>query len=176
MYRKRVRVGGGGDIQSLDGNTRNTMEKTYVLIADAHRARCYERQHPGQVLVELADFEFPHTRRTSETGSGDLTGAAGKGHGRTAHAGTQFEPHTEVPDKERASFAHQLAAYLNAAVAEQRCHALVLIATSPMLGDLRPLLTPAAARVLRRTVEKDLTHYTGAELSERVNRALELPD
>ncbi len=151
------------------------MEKTYILIADAHRARCYERQRPGQVLVELADFVFPQTRRAPETGAGDLTGAAGKGHGRTAHAGTQFEPHTEVPDKERANFAQQLADYLNAAVAEQRCHALVLIATSPMLGDLKPLLTPAAAKALHRTVVKDLTHYTGAELAERVNQALELP-
>lgn len=152
------------------------MEKTYVLIADAHRARCYELQRSGHVLMELTDFVFPHTRRTPEMGSGDLTGAAGKGHGRTAHAGTQFEPHTEVPDKERSSFAQQLSDYLNAAVAEQRCQTLFLIATSPMLGDLKPLLTPAAAKALRRTVAKDLTHYTGPELYARVSRALELPD
>jgi len=152
------------------------MEKTYVLIADAHRARCCERQGSGHLLTELADFVFPHTRLNPATDTSDLTGAAGKGHGRTAHAGTQFEPHTEVPDKERSSFAQQLAAYLNAAVAEQRCQALILIATSPMLGDLKPLLTPAATKALRRTVAKDLTHYTGPELSERVSHALELPD
>lgn len=152
------------------------MEKTYVLIADAHRAHCYERQRPGHILVELADFVFPPTRLTPATDAGDLTGAAGKGHGRTAHAGTQFEPHTELADKERASFAQQLADYLNTAVAEQRCQTLFLIATSPMLGDLKPLLAPATAKALRRTVAKDLTHYTGPELSERVQRALELPD
>ncbi|MDP3651869.1 MAG: host attachment protein [Rhodoferax sp.] len=152
------------------------METTYVLIADAHRARCYERQLPGHVLVEVADFVFPQTRSSAETDAGDWTGPADKGHGRTAHAGTQFEPRTEVPDKERANFAQQLATYLNAAVAEQRCHALALIATSPMLGDLKPLLAPAASKALRRTVAKDLTHYTGPELYERVSRALEWPD
>lgn len=152
------------------------MEKPYILIADAHRARCYALQRPGHALVELADFVFPPTRLNTATQAGDLTGAAGKGHGRTAHAGTQFEPQTEVPDKKRTSFAHYLADYLNAAVAEQRCQTLFLIGTSPLLGDLKPLLTPAATKALRRAVVKDLTHYTGSELHERVGRALELPD
>ena len=34
-----------------------------------------------------------------EAGGGDLTGAAGKGHGRTGHAGTQFEPQTRQRTK-----------------------------------------------------------------------------
>ncbi len=61
-----------------------------------------------------------------------MTGAAGKGHGRTAHAGTQFEPHTEPHAKERAVFSREIADYINDAVAARRCTALVLIATSPI--------------------------------------------
>lgn len=152
------------------------METTYVLITDAHRARCFERQRGSHALLELADFVSPHTQLPDKPHVGDLTGAAGKGHGRTAHAGTQFEPHTEVPDKERANFARLLADYLNAAVAAQRCQTLILIATSPMLGNLKPLLNAATTQALQRSVVKNFTHYTGPELVERVNHALELPD
>lgn len=151
------------------------MEKTWILIADAHRARCFERKAADHSLTELADFVHPKINLASEAGGGDLTGAAGKGHGRTGHAGTQFEPHTEVQDKERNSFARELANYLNTSVTEQRCNALVMIATSPMLGELKPHLNPAAEKVLKRCVDSDLTHYTGPELKQRVDHALQLP-
>jgi protein required for attachment to host cells len=140
------------------------MEKTWILIADAHRARFLERHAPDHSLTELADFVFPHTDDVRQT------------HGRTGHAGTQLEPHTQTQAKERSSFAQQLADYLNAGVAEQRCKSFVLIASSPMLGELRPHLSSAAAKSLRRCVASDLTRYQGAELKERVNHALELPD
>ena len=152
------------------------MEKTWILIADARRARCFERHAPDHSLTELADFVHPHKNMVSAASADDPTGAAGKGHGRTGHAGTQFEPHTETHAKERGIFARQLADYLNQGVAGQRCNGFVLIASSPMLGELKPCLSSAAEKVLRRCVARDLTHYQGAELKERVNHALELPD
>lgn len=151
------------------------MENTWILIANAERARCFERR-ADHTLTELAGFVYPHTQLASEMGVGDLTGAAGKGHGRTGHAGTQFEPHTEVHAKERSSFARQLANYLNEAVAGQQCQALVLIATSPMLGELKPCLSSAASKVLKRCITSDLTRYQHADLKERVTQALALPD
>lgn len=151
------------------------MEKTWILIANGERARCFERA-PDHTLSELTDFVFPRISLTGEAGGGDLTGAAGKGHGRTGHAGTQFEPRTESQDKQRGSFARQLTDYLNDAVATQRCSALVLIASSPMLGELKPCLSIAAQKALKRSVASDLTQFTGPELKKRVDRALELPD
>ena len=152
------------------------MEKTWVLIANAEHARCFERHASDHSLTELSDFVHPHTDINSDTSVGDKTGAAGKGHGRTGHAGTQFEPHTEAHAKERGIFARQLADYLNEGVAAQRCNGLVLIASSPMLGALRPCLSPAAEKVVRSSVASDLTRYQGAELKERVSHALQLPD
>ena len=73
-------------------------------------------------------------------------------HGRTGHAGTQFEPHTEGHAKERASFAHQLADYLNEEVTGQRC------------------------KGLRSSVASDLTSYVGPELKKRLNHALRLSE
>lgn len=152
------------------------MDKTWILVANARRARCFERHAGDLSLTELADFIGPQTTLASVASGGDLTGAAGKGHGRTGHAGTQFEPHTEAHAKDRHSFALQLADYLNRGVAERQCKALVLIASSVMLGELKPCLSHAAEQLLRRCVTSDLTRYQNAELKERINRALQLPD
>jgi protein required for attachment to host cells len=152
------------------------MNKTWVLVADSHRARCFERHPDNHALTELADFVYPKYQPSNDPGVGDLTGAAGKGHGRTAHAGTQFEPKTEDRAKDRLSFARILADYINAGVTEQRCNAIVLIASSPMLGELKPLLSIAAGKALRNCIPSNMTHYQGPELKQRIDHALRLPD
>lgn len=143
------------------------MDRTWILIADAYHARCFERRTPDHSLNELADFVHPRN---------NLEGPATKGHGRTGHAGTQFETQTDANAKERAAFARQLASYLNAGRSDQLYNALVLIATSPMLGEIKPFLSLAAEKSLLRCVNTDLTHYTGLELKKRVDHALQLPD
>lgn len=148
------------------------MDKTWILISDAQRARCFRREEGDHVLLEQADFVYPYPAH----GAAGAEAALSKGHGRTGHAGTQFEPHTEPHAKGRASFARQLADYLNEGVSGHRCDSLVLIATSPMLGEIKPHLSEAAEKVLQRCIASDLTHYTGPELQARVERALQLPD
>jgi protein required for attachment to host cells len=63
---------------------------------------------------------------------------------------------------------------LSEAVADQRCSAIALIASSPMLGELRPALSTAATKALTHCVASDLTHYTGPELQARVTHALQV--
>ncbi len=152
------------------------MEKTWILIANSARARCFERQPSDHSLTELTDFVLAHVSLGGQAGGAALTGAAGKGHGRTGHAGTQFEPKTPIEDKARASFARQLADYLNDAVAGKRCSSVVLIASSKVLGDIKPLLNLAASHALKRSIASDLTQFTGLELKKSVDRALALPD
>ncbi|MDP1528007.1 host attachment protein [Rhodoferax sp.] len=151
------------------------MEKTWILIANSERARCFERQPSDHSLTELTDFVFPHASLGGQAGGSDLTGAAGKGHGRTGHAGTQFEPKTQVDDKARTNFARQLADYLNDAVAGKRCSSIVLIASSKVLGEIKPLLNLAASNALAHSIASDLTQFAGPELRKHVDRALELP-
>jgi protein required for attachment to host cells len=155
---------------------RTKMDKTWILIANGHRARCFERVPPGHALSELSDFVFPQTDALKPGAEEDRSGDAGKGHGRTGHAGTQFEPRTETHAKQRASFARQLADHINQAVSTKKCSAVVLIAPSAMLGQIRPALSPAARLALRNCVDSDLTRYQGADLKERVDHALRLPD
>lgn len=152
------------------------MEKTCILIANGERARFFERHDRDHSLTELADFVHPVDRLDSRSDGIDRSGNAGKGHGRSGHAGTQFEPHTDARAKERGNFARQLAQYLNEAVAQQKYTKLVLICSSPMLGELRPLLNSAADKALQTSVASDLTSYQGADLKKRINHALQLSD
>ena len=151
------------------------MHKTHILIANAQRARYFERHLPEHSLTELAGFVHPTStlpQRSHVAHASHTSEDTGKGHGRTGHAGTQFEPHTEVQDKERRSFARQLADYMNHEVTEKRCTALVLIATAPMLGELQPLLSYEALQVLRKKIAKDFSHFSGVELKRHVDIAL----
>lgn len=152
------------------------MTQTWILISDTRRARCFAREEGDHVLIEHAAFVYPYAETGKSAVSGGLKGGLSKGHGRTGHAGTQFEPHTEPSAKGRNSFARQLAAYLNKGVAAHLCDSLVLIATSPMLGEIRPYLNAASEKALKHCVTSDLTHYTGPELQTRVEHALQLPN
>ena len=49
------------------------MEKTWVLIANAQRARCFERHATDHSLTELIDFVHPHASVTGKASGGDLT-------------------------------------------------------------------------------------------------------
>jgi len=152
------------------------MNKTWILVADAHRARCFERDGPASSPVELASFVYPQDRLPHGQPVAQLSADAGKGHGRTGHSGTQFEPRTDLHNKERAGFASELTHFLNKGVAEHRCTGLVLLASGPMLGQLKPGLSAAASALLHRAVPIDLTHYQGPELQQRIDQALQLPD
>ena len=149
------------------------MTRTWVLIADSHRARVFERQASQHALIELADFVYPSTHAMGNGQDKPIDGDRSKGHGRTGHAGTQFEPQTDLPTKDRRVFSQLLAAHLNDGVASQQCNALVLIAPGPMLGELRPRLSVSAGHALRHTVVSDMTHFEGQELEERVDKVLQ---
>jgi protein required for attachment to host cells len=150
------------------------MQKTHILLANAEHARYFER-HPGHhSLTEITDFVHPVStlpQRIHQAHTSHVNEEIGKGHGRTAHAGTQFEPHTERQDKNRHLFAQQLAEFINTEVYQQRCQDWVLLASAPMLGELAPLLSPGAQHVLRKKIAKDLTSFQGAELQRHIEKS-----
>lgn len=152
------------------------METTWILIANGQKARCFERSASNHALTELADFVYPNDKLSGQIGNTDLTHSADKGHGRTAHAGTQFEVRTAAQNKSRNSFAKELADYLDDAVSSKRCTAWVLIAGNPMLGAIRQHLGTHAAQALKQCVARDLTQLGGTDLKLGVDRALSLPD
>ncbi len=150
---------------------KHCMKKTHYLVANSQHARYFERHPPNHNLTEITDFVHPLstlTQRTHQAHTSHVNEEVGKGHGRTAHAGTQFEPRHEVIDKERHVFAQQLAQFVNTEVYQQRCRDLVLVASAPMLGELTPLLSPGVHKVLRQKIAKDYSHLRGRDLESHI--------
>jgi len=149
------------------------MKDTWIVLANASRARILEREPEGGRLDELADLVHPQSREKGSELTSDRDGHAQKAHGDRGGLRTSFQPRTEPRQKEHAVFALEVSRYLEEAVTQGRCAGLVLIASDPFLGELRSHLGDAAKRVLGATIARDLTSFAGQDLARRVTEALE---
>jgi protein required for attachment to host cells len=138
----------------------------WVLVANASRARCFERDPENGALREIADFAHPASRMPAHELADDRPGHAFKG-----AASTAFDPDTDPRTKEHAAFARELAAFLDDAALGHRYERLAVVASNPFLGLLRAELRGAAA-LLQASAPVDLTTYTDGELERRVSAAL----
>lgn len=144
------------------------MKPTWILIANASRARLVQQETTGRLAV-LKSVEHPHSRmRSSELGD-DKAGREFSGHG---FGGAAFEPRLDPQRKEQLTFAHDLAMLLEHGAQQQSYEALHLFASSPFLGELKQALGPAAERLLMGAHEVDLTAVGLAELPARVEHEL----
>ncbi|MBI5717243.1 MAG: host attachment protein [Burkholderiales bacterium] len=139
----------------------------WVLLANASRARLFERDHDNGALRELGDFVHPGSRLKSAALSHDRAGQGSKGSAR-AH----FEPPTSPKEREQQHFAEQLSQHLEEAARAERLVGWAVIASSPFLGRLRTALGSAAATRLTHHVDRDLTACVGQELEQRVTELL----
>lgn len=138
----------------------------WVVVANAARARIFERDDEDQVLREIADCVHTPSRQKASELDDDRPGKA-----RKSQASTAFTPHTETRDREHQHFAHEIAQLLEDAALTQDMPGLVLLASNPFLGELKAELGAAAQRLLKFSVPVDLTIYQHADLEQRVTRA-----
>ena len=143
----------------------------WVVVANAARARFFERDAENQAMRELASFVHPQSRLKGQALGHDRPGKAHKG-----TASTAFPPHTDLHQKEHAEFAHELAQHLEEAALAHRYPRLAILASNPFLGELKAQLGAATHRLLQATVALDLTPHEGADLEQRVAHALHAAD
>ncbi|MDP1647223.1 MAG: host attachment protein [Rubrivivax sp.] len=141
----------------------------WVLVANAARARVFERDPENNAMRELSSFVHPQSRQKGQALGRDRPGKAQKG----STASTAFPPHTDLHQKEHAEFAHELAQHLEEAALAHRYPRVALVASSPFLGELKAQLGAAAKKLLQAAVALDLTSYEGADLEHRVAQALQ---
>lgn len=139
----------------------------WLVIANAARARIFERDGDNGALREIADPVHPASREKEAAMGRDRPGRVYKG-----AASTAFEPHTAPRARERARFAHELARMLEDAAQARRMPGLVLMASNPFLGELKAALGPAAAAVLKAGIAVDLTGLQSSELEHHVGKVL----
>lgn len=143
--------------------------KNWWVIANAARARVLEEpdRSGGFVrFVHLADLVHPASRRKGIDLAHDRPGhVEGTGHGLGSAA---YNPRTNPRDREHDLFAQELAAFLDAGVADGRCAGLVLVASSPFLGQLKGHLGRQATKLVLRTEAHDYSALPDDELAQRL--------
>ena len=142
----------------------------WVVVANAARARIFERDEENQALREIADRVHTPSRQKAAELASDRPG-----HVMKSDTSTAFAPHTDPREREHQRFAHEVAQLLEDAALSNRMPGLVLLASNPFLGELKAALGDAAQRVLKHSAPVDLTSYQHAELEQRVTRAIGSP-
>jgi len=125
--------------------------KTWVVVADASRARLFEKNALSP-LTELQTFIHVQSRQSNA----DTTDEHGRvfENGRPRH---YIEPKTSPQQQEEQEFAHELGRFLDGAEAEHRFDHLVLIAPPEFLGELRDSIETRTQRHIAGTLNKNLT-------------------
>ncbi len=148
-------------------STRHPALREWVLLANAARARLFDRDPENGAMRELAAFVNPLGRAKGSELADERPGQAMKG-----QAHTQFQPHTLPQEREHLRFAHELAQRLEEAALKHRMGRLALVVSDPFLGLLRSELGDATRALLGRQVARDLTMLKHSELEARVTDLL----
>lgn len=139
--------------------------KKWVVVANSARARVLEMAPVGMPCVHVADMVHPESRlkghELSRDRAGQVAGGQGLGSG-------EFSPRTDPREREQDQFAGEVAALLDAGVAEGRCGGLVLVASNPFLGLLKSRLGEQAGKRVQSTLPHDYTALSDAELLEHL--------
>ena len=143
-------------------------DDTWLVVADAGRARIFKTDAELEQLVEIEDLLHPGARlKTSELAS-DRPGRTNSGSSARS-AVTKSDPH----EQEEVKAARAVARYLEEAHAGHRFRDLVLVASPVFLGRLRAELRNGAGRAVTATVDRDYSHLPGHEIRALVKRQLE---
>ncbi|HVK65718.1 MAG TPA: host attachment protein [Polyangium sp.] len=143
---------------------------TYVLIADASRARLFRRDKENASLEVVEEFEHPESRAMARDLMADKPGRAFTGSGQVGGRGAK-EYATDPKDVEAQKFARSLADRLASLYDAHTFHALVLAAPPKFLGLLRSTLAAHTNHVVETVVashEKDYTQLDVRTIAERI--------
>ena len=160
------------------------MQTTWIIVANAGRARFFAESDPAEPLQEVEDMVNSAVRlRVVETESDKLgpTAAGKSGHniggtqgvGLAHNAGVgapnkTYQPAHTPAEQEAEQFAKDISTYLMQAHQEGRFERLVLSASPQFLGALRSFLDPHIKALIAQEFNKDYTQVNARELREQL--------
>jgi len=139
--------------------------KTWVLIADASRARLFQIVRDGRLSL-IQEFQFPAGRKRDQELVTDKPGSLKKGLGRSLHS--RMPPPTSPHEMAAQNSARDLVRVLHDGWQRGTYEALALVAPAHFLGLLRERLDPAISRALVATLSRDYTALPDHELTGRL--------
>jgi protein required for attachment to host cells len=160
------------------------MPTTWIIAANAGRARIFADTGPAEPLQEVEDMVNSVMRmRTTETVTDRLgpTAAAGSSHNiggneaagfaHNAKAGApnkQYQPAQTPAEHEAEKFAKDVSHYLLEAHQQGRYQRLVISASPQFLGTLRANVDPQVKALIKSEFNKDYTHCNAQELRQQL--------
>ncbi|SHH71730.1 host attachment protein [Massilia sp. CF038] len=161
------------------------MRATWIITANASRARIFAESDPAQPLQEVEDMVNSAVRlRVTETESDKFgpTAAGKSGHniggtqgvGAAHNAGVgapnkTYQPAHTPAEQEAEQFAKDISHFLLQAHQEGRFKELVISASPQFLGALRAFLDPHVKSLITNEVNKDYTHLNPQQLREQLH-------
>lgn len=142
------------------------MERTWIVVCDASRARFFMTAGAGQQWVKFEELEHPASRVKSIGLVSDRPGRQIQSQG--AHKKAAMQPRTDPHDVEEMRFAHSIAETLDLAHAHDAFDRLIVVAPPAFLGRLRREMSDRVRKAIAATLDKDYTHLDEDELHERV--------
>jgi protein required for attachment to host cells len=144
---------------------------TWILVADAARARIFQKGGPGQKIAEVRSLVHPGSRQKTSELVSDRPGRLGKG-GIGGARRSAMEADTSPHEAEANQFAAILAQTLEQGIDHKEYARLVMVAPPHFLGTLRAAVSGRVAEVVTETVNQDYTHLNEKDLSAALDRHL----
>ncbi len=144
--------------------------KTWILVADASRARLFESNKKAGPWQLIEEFEHPASAAKGHDIVADRFGRVQQ----SVANGTRsaMEPSTDPKEVEALRFAQKLVAVLEHGHGRNAYARLVLVAPPEFLGMLRKAIPPGVAHRVVASVNKDLTQVPDRLLPERLANEL----
>jgi protein required for attachment to host cells len=135
--------------------------RTWVVIADAARARVFESRGKGTGLTAVEDMRLDAELAPSREIGTDRPGRSFESVGSARHAiESSSDPHRE----QKRQFARRIVDAVAAQQAAARFDSLVLVAPAVTMGDLRALLPAKVKAAVTAELVADLTNTPTSEL------------
>jgi protein required for attachment to host cells len=148
------------------------MGTTWIVSADAGRARIFAESDPQQPLEEIEDMVSAAARLRDAEINTDRIGvtAAGKSIHNTGGAlpNKQYEPAQTPEERDAEFFAKDISAFLLKALQGQRFQKLALVAEPKFLGVLRVQLDNQLKPLVNFELNKDYSHLNAHQLREQL--------
>jgi protein required for attachment to host cells len=139
------------------------MADTWVVVADSSRARLFVQR--GRTLEEFADRVNPEGRMNARELDADRGGRSFDIAGAGRHA---MGREHDTKETRIIGFAKDIADEVGGARGRGDIDALVLVAPPEFLGHLRAALDEQSARLVRRSIDKNLVQLDAAHLAAEV--------
>jgi protein required for attachment to host cells len=135
--------------------------RTWVLIADAARARVFETRGKGTGLTAVEDLALDAALAPSREIGSDRPGRSFDSVGTGRHAmESPSDPHRE----QKRQFARRIAEAIEARQAARSFDRLVVVAPPVTMGDLRAVLSDKVKAAVTAEVVANLTKTPASEL------------